>query len=646
MRLTIGKKLIGSFLVFALLVLVSGFVGVFIAAKIGKAGDVIGKDKAPIQSAALSAGKAINQVQRYLEEYSASIDGFAAIEQKINTYLAETNMWLLAIMNGTDSETFRNSPAGAIYRNAGQEQQIHHGSTAVVEIIQKVEQEIQFFQAALEKLYAAQRSTLQYNAYSGGHVYTLKNFLPVVQLQHIDWIKQLTDAVNMETQFTGQTDHTQCVMGKWLHSYSPEDQAFKDILDIFKKYHERLHSLAADINAKPKFDEKLRLLNRGKGTIVRIERLFEEMKEYIDGVDARLAKEKKAAISEIDMRSDALMAEIAKLLSQVELEMQEALENADSVRVGGSTFLIILTVIACIGAVLLGILISRLISRGILCVGAVTKKVADGDLREKISVASNDEVGDLAKDVNTMITNLTTIVSQVKDASAQLKSATEEVSRSSQQISDGAQQQSASFEELSSSVQSNATHAASSNDVAQETSQNAVETGTNMDSTIEAMHSIEKSAKQIAEAVVIITDIADQTNLLALNAAIEAARAGEHGKGFAVVADEVRKLAERSASSAKDITTLIHESLKQVENGVNLSGRAGENIKNIVSNIQAIAKQLESISIATQEQAATMEENTSITESNATASEELAASAEQMASNANVLQTLVDTFKI
>ena len=165
-----------------------------------------------------------------------------------------------------------------------------------------------------------------------------------------------------------------------------------------------------------------------------------------------------------------------------------------------------------------------------------------------------------------------------------------------------------------------------------------------MDETVDSIQSIEKSSKQIADAVAIITDIADQTNLLALNAAIEAARAGEHGKGFAVVADEVRKLAERSATSAKEITDLIKVSIQQVDDGVTLSNGAGEALKKIVGDVTQVAEQLQSISTATQEQAATMEENTSIVESNASAAEELAASAEEMSSQAESLSQIVGTF--
>jgi len=272
--------------------------------------------------------------------------------------------------------------------------------------------------------------------------------------------------------------------------------------------------------------------------------------------------------------------------------------------------------------------------------------IAQGDLTVSIDIDQADEIGTMVKTLNGMKLELLKVVSNIRDAAGSITNASEEVAKTSAQISEGAQQQASSYEELSSAVQNTASMAGDADMIAKHLRDDMRAVGTSTKDVVEAMEAITGSSTHIADAVNIITEIADQTNLLALNAAIEAARAGEHGKGFAVVADEVRKLAERSASSAKEITGLINESAQRVKNGSDLSNVAGERITSMITEVEKITHLITTISTNSQEQASAMEENTSITETNAAASEELSAAAEETSAQAGILRDLVGKFKV
>ncbi|MCI4237950.1 cellobiose phosphorylase [Dickeya dianthicola] len=319
--------------------------------------------------------------------------------------------------------------------------------------------------------------------------------------------------------------------------------------------------------------------------------------------------------------------------------------------------------IVALGSVILGTMILRSLLRQLggepMAAAQVVNRMAQGDLSGLIPVKDNDQFSLIAQ-LNEMQSSLSGIVTSVRSNAESLATASIQISQGNQDLSQrteeqasALQQTSATMEQLGSTVSNNAENARQANQLALGASTLAAEGGSMVGRVIETMKGINDSSKKISDIINVIDSIAFQTNILALNAAVEAARAGEQGRGFAVVASEVRNLAQRSANAAKEISTLINNSVVQVEQGSRLVDETGVTMTQIVAAINQVTDIVSEISASSLEQSSGVKQVgqaitqiDTVTQQNAALVEESAAAAENLKEQAQQLVQAVAVFQV
>jgi methyl-accepting chemotaxis protein len=386
--------------------------------------------------------------------------------------------------------------------------------------------------------------------------------------------------------------------------------------------------------------------------------------EFLRLADAgSLEEAKKELVERASPAEDRYVDAINKFVNAMAEESREASRDASSTYENSRNVMAVLSALAIVLAAVVAYLFSRRLRVQLggepTYAALVASSIAHGDLSMTVNVRSGDE-SSLLHAMEQMTVSLRQLVGEVANRARVVAETSEQIAQGNVDLSQRTEEQAStleetasSMEELTSTVLQNAESAKQANQLAVGASEVARKGGHAVGQVVSTMTAISESSRKIADIIAVIDSIAFQTNILALNAAVEAARAGEQGRGFAVVAAEVRNLAQRSAAAAKEIKTLISDSVDKVDAGTRLVDAAGKTMDEIVGAVKGVTDLIAEIAAASQEQSSGIAQvNQAVTQmeqvvqQNASLVEEATAATESMKDQAGALLQTVSRFKL
>jgi methyl-accepting chemotaxis protein len=461
--------------------------------------------------------------------------------------------------------------------------------------------------------------------------------------------------------------------GQWEAAVLQSSQRMRNVLILSdpERVKGELAAIRTDQQARAKIVEdlgKLSLSDSAKALLQNIGRTAQAYagpeNEFLKlGAAANLEDARRELLERVEPAENLYLEAIGKFVGHVALETREASRESSASYESNRSRMLVLSVLAILLAAVVAYLFSRRLRIQLggepSYAARVASSIANGDLTMQVNLRPGDQES-LLHAMSQMADSLRRLAGEVVSGARMVADTSEQIAQGNVDLSQRTEEQACTLEEtassmdqLTSTVMQNAESAKQANLLAMGASEVARKGGHVVGQVVHTMTTISDSSRKIADIIAVIDSIAFQTNILALNAAVEAARAGEQGRGFAVVASEVRNLAQRSAAAAKEIKTLIGDSVDKVDAGARLVDAAGKTMDEIVGAVKGVTDLIAEIAAASQEQSSGIAQvNTAVTQmeqvvqQNASLVEEATAATESMKEQAGALLQTVSRFKL